>query len=77
MDSKLQEFVKEGLKEDQSPAGLSGRLKYVRKDLQYSSTKAIYKFVYSPNGRQIEKYLYSTIPNYIEFEKFISAAWYL
>ena len=61
MDSKLQEFVKEGLIDDQSPAGLSGRLKYVRKDLQYSSTKAIYKFVYSPNGRQIEKYLYSNV----------------
>jgi len=59
MDSKLQTFVKEGLKEDQSPAGLSGRLKEVQKDIQYASTKAIYKFVYSPNGRQVERYLYS------------------
>ena len=59
MDSNLQDFVTKGLKEDQSPAGLSGRLKEVQKDIQYASTKAIYKFVYSPNGRQVEKYLYS------------------
>jgi IS30 family transposase len=59
MDSDLQDFVTKGLKEDQSPAGLSGRLKKVQKDIQYASTKAIYKFVYSPNGRQVEKFLYS------------------
>ena len=59
MNPELQKFVKEGLKEDQSPEGLSGRLKNIQKDIQYASTKAIYKFVYSPNGRQIEKYLYS------------------
>ncbi len=59
MNPELQRFVKEGLKEDQSPEGLSGRLKNVRRDIQYASTKAIYKFVYSPNGRQVEKYLYS------------------
>ncbi len=59
MDSKLQNFVIESLKEDQSPEGMSGRLKNVKRGIQYASTKAIYKFVYSPNGRQIEKYLYS------------------
>lgn len=59
MNPDLQKFVREGLKEDQSPEGLSGRLKNIRTDIEYASTKAIYKFVYSPNGRQIEKYLYS------------------
>ena len=59
LDSKLQKFIKDNIKEDQSPEGISGRLKHVEKDIQYASTKAIYKFVYSPNGRQIEKYLYS------------------
>ena len=59
MDIDLQKFVKEGLKEYQSPEGLSGRLKKVRTDLQYGSPKAIYKFIHSPHGRHIEKYLYS------------------
>jgi len=44
---------------DQSPCGLSGRLKYVEKSIEYASGKAIYKFVESPHGRQIEKHLYS------------------
>lgn len=59
MDSDLDKFVKDSLKEDQSPEGISGRLKNVRKDIQYASTKAIYKFIYSPNGRHVERYLYS------------------
>lgn len=57
-DSKLQNFVIKGIKDDQSPCGLSGRLKYVEKSIQYASGKAIYKFVESPHGRQIEKHLY-------------------
>jgi transposase, IS30 family len=59
MNKELKDFVLEGLKEDQSPEGLSGRLKYVVKDKEYASTKAIYKFIYSPYGRQVEKHLYS------------------
>ena len=43
----------------QSPEGISGRLKNIEKNIPYASTKAIYKFVESPHGRQIEKYLYS------------------
>lgn len=59
IDSKLKKFVTENILDDQSPEGISGRLKEVRKDLQYVSTKAIYKFVWSPYGRKIEKHLYS------------------
>jgi IS30 family transposase len=59
-DSALTNFVIESLKnEHQSPEGISGRLKNVEKKMQYASPKAIYKFIKSPNGRQVEQYLYS------------------
>jgi len=59
MDPELKNFVIENIIEDQSPEGISGRLKEVRTDLQYASMKAVYKFVHSTHGRQIEKHLYS------------------
>lgn len=59
MDSDLKKFVTENILDDQSPEGISGRIKEMRKDLQPVSTKAIYKFVASPHGRQIERHLYS------------------
>lgn len=59
MDPELKKFVTENMLDDQSPEGMSGRIKEVRKDLQYASTKSIYKFVWSPHGRKIEKHLYS------------------
>ena len=59
MDPVLKNFVTENILDDQSPEGISGRLKKVEKNIQYASTKAIYKFVWSPHGRQIEKHLYS------------------
>jgi IS30 family transposase len=59
MDKELKKYVIDNIKNDQTPEGISGRLREVDKHLQYASTKAIYKFVYSVHGRQIEKYLYS------------------
>ena len=60
MDPALKKFVINGMKnDDQSPAGMSGRLKYIEKNIQYASTKAIYNFVKSPGGRQVERHLYS------------------
>lgn len=59
MDTELRKFVIESMKDEQSPEGISGRLKYVEKGIQYASGKAIYKFIESPHGRQIEKHLYS------------------
>lgn len=59
MDKELKEFVIENIKDHQSPEGISGRLKNIEKNIPYASTKAIYKFVESPHGRQIEEYLYS------------------
>src|ERR1700690_2393868 len=48
MDAKLQKFVVENITDDQSPDGISGRLKHVEKGVRYASKKAIYKFIYSP-----------------------------
>jgi IS30 family transposase len=59
MNIELKNFVTENIKDEQSPAGISGRLKYVERSIQYVSGKAIYKFITSPHGRQIEKHLYS------------------
>lgn len=59
MDPILKNFVIENISDDQSPEGISGRLKEVEKHIPYASTKAIYKFVWSPHGRKIEKHLYS------------------
>lgn len=57
-DIKLREYVETQIKDDQSPAAISGRIKNVETHLQKASTKAIYKFVYSEYGRQIQSHLY-------------------
>jgi transposase, IS30 family len=59
MDTELKKFVTENILDDQSPEGISGRLREVEKNIKYASPKAIYKFVESPHGRRIEKHLYS------------------
>lgn len=56
---ELEKYVIKNILDHQSPEGISGRIKYVEKGIEYASTKAIYKFVASPHGRQIEKHLYS------------------
>lgn len=62
-DQHLQKFVTKNIMDEQSPEGISGRLKYVEKGIQYVSTKGIYKFVSSVYGRKIEKHLYSNSVN--------------
>jgi transposase, IS30 family len=59
MDVDLKKFVIENIKDDQSPEGISGRLKNIEKGIKYASGKAIYKFIGSPHGRQIEHHLFS------------------
>jgi IS30 family transposase len=59
IDQNLQKFVTDNIIDEQSPEGISGRLKHVEKGIQYASAKAIYKFVGSVYGRKIEKHLYS------------------
>jgi len=59
-DPVLKKFIIDSMtNNDQSPEGISGRLKNVETGIQYASSKAIYNFIYSPNGRQVEKHLYS------------------
>lgn len=55
----LRKFVEENILADQSPEGISGRLKNIEKKLPYASFKAVYKYVQSPYGRRIEGHLYS------------------
>ena len=59
MDVNLKKFVIKNIKDDQSPEGISGRLKHIEKGIKYASGKAIYKFIASPHGRQIENHLFS------------------
>ena len=59
MDKDLKQFVTKNILADQSPQGISGRLREVVTDIEYASPKAIYKFVSSVHGRQIEKHLYA------------------
>jgi IS30 family transposase len=59
MDENLKRYIIKNIKEEQSPAGISGRIKNIDRRVKYASPKAIYKFVKSVHGRQIEKYLYS------------------
>lgn len=59
VNKELRNFVENNIADDQSPEGISGRIKHQKINLEYASAKAIYKFVKSPYGRNIEKHLYS------------------
>lgn len=56
-DSRLRDYVENRLKQDWSPDETAGRIKQVDKHIKYASRRAIYKFVYSAYGRQLEKHL--------------------
>lgn len=53
----LRNYVEAHLKEDWSPEEISGRITKVDTHLPYASFRAIYKFVYSVYGRQLEQNL--------------------
>jgi IS30 family transposase len=59
MDKKLKKYVLKKLSLEWSPELISGRIKKMDTNNTYASPKAIYKFVYSVHGRNVEKYLYS------------------
>lgn len=61
MDPVLKEYVLKKLKKKWSPEIIAGRLKNHDKEVAYASNKAIYKFVHSVHGRNVEKYLYSSL----------------
>jgi len=55
---ELWDYVEEKLKKDWSPEIIAGRLKEIDAHIKYAGKGAIYKFVHSVYGRQLEKYLY-------------------
>ena len=61
MDPDLKKYVLEKMRAEWSPEIIAGRLKNIDTHLMYASTKAIYKFVSSPHGRVVEKFLYSKV----------------
>lgn len=58
IDPVLKMYVTEQLTQDQSPEGISGRLREVDTHIPYASTKAIYNFIDSPHGGPLEHHLY-------------------
>ncbi len=56
-DFTLWKYVETKLKQDWSPEEIAGRLRNIEKGIKYASRGAIYKFVYSVYGRQLEKRL--------------------
>lgn len=57
-NKNLQEYVAEKTKRDWSPELIAGRLKEVDNNIKYAGKGAIYKYIYSVYGRQLEPYLY-------------------
>lgn len=58
MDPILKAYVTKQIEDDQSPEGISGRIKHIDTHIPYASTKAIYNFVASPHGGPLEHHLY-------------------
>lgn len=56
-DKALREYVEKGLNKDWSPEEISGRIKEVDTHIKYVGFKGIYKYIFSPYGRNLEKYL--------------------
>jgi transposase, IS30 family len=54
---ELKQYVDACITHDWSPESVSGRLKCVDKHLPYISKEGIYKYIYSPYGRNLEKHL--------------------
>src|SRR3990167_7027136 len=58
INSVLRKYVETHLQQYWSPESISGRLKYVDKHLPYVGKDAIYAYVASVHGRQLEQYLW-------------------
>lgn len=58
-DRELRRYVEDKLAAEWSPEAIAGRIRRIDRRLPRASTKAIYKFVYSPHGRPLEHCLYS------------------
>jgi len=58
MHDGLRHYVQEKIKKFWSPEGIAGRLTYVEKALPSLGKDAVYAFVGSPYGRNLEQYLW-------------------
>ncbi|MDE1871835.1 MAG: IS30 family transposase [Candidatus Micrarchaeota archaeon] len=58
LDDQLRAFVEDRLREDWSPQMIAGRSRKRRIKVSRVSAKAVYKYVYSVYGRQLEKHLH-------------------
>lgn len=58
MDILLQNYVEEKLQRFWSPEAISGRIKYVETSLPYAGKDAIYSYVKSIYGRNLEQFLW-------------------
>jgi len=54
---KLRNYVDSRLGQDWSPEQIAGRIKEQEKNIKYTSKMGIYKYIYSPYGRNLEKHL--------------------
>lgn len=59
---QLKKFVDDHLYDEQSPTAISGRLKHREKNMEYVSKTAIYDYIKSIHGREIESFLKSIKP---------------
>lgn len=55
--SEMRAYIEDHLREDWSPEEIAGRLKEIDTHLPYASFRAIYKFIASVYGRQLEQHL--------------------
>ena len=58
INSKLQDFVEDKIHRYWSPEGISGRIKFVETNYDYVGKDAIYSYVKSVHGRNLEKFLW-------------------
>lgn len=56
-DNQLKEYVEKGMRSDWSPEQIAGRIKEIDTSVKYASHVAVYKYIYSVYGRQLEQYL--------------------
>ena len=59
MHPGLRQYVEEKLREEWSPELIAGRIRNIDRHVPRVSPKAIYAFIYSVHGRQLEQFLYS------------------
>jgi len=58
MNPVLKEYVTKQIKDEQSPEGISGRIREIDTHVPYASHKAIYNFLDSSHGGPLEHHLY-------------------